>query len=145
MRRFIAYLTVLLALFGCRSQIEREPAGMDPSLEGRPVTVTFSVPDVRLNVSTKGIEEGGNGGLFQDPYLNPDKLYLVVCGHSQSIKYIRKAEMVVNPSTGEPVTTTVPVSEIADYPLADGASEVELYQFSVQLELSDQGGRRVSI
>ena len=138
MRRFIAYLTVLLALFGCRSQIEREPAGMDPSLEGRPVTVTFSVPDVRLNVSTKGIEEGGNGGLFQDPYLNPDKLYLVVCGHSQSIKYIRKAEMVVNPSTGEPVTTTVPVSEIADYPLADGASEVELYQFSVQLELSDQ-------
>ena len=74
---------------------------VDPSLEGKPVTITFSVPATRLASMTKGVE-GDEGAITAAPYLDPDKLYLVVCGTSQSIKYIRKAEMNCD-SNGDPI------------------------------------------
>lgn len=136
MRRLLAYLTVLLAALACKSEWENDFSdGMDPRLEGKPVTVTFSVPDVRIAPATKSLEDG-DGDITGAPYLDPDKLYLVICGHSQSIKYIRKAEMVVD-GDGNPVTTPVPVTDIPDYPLDDGETTVNMYTFTVQLELSD--------
>ncbi|MBQ1649256.1 MAG: hypothetical protein II047_12495 [Bacteroidales bacterium] len=136
MRRLLAYLTVLLAALACKSAWENDFSdGMDPRLEGKPVTVTFSVPDVRIAPATKSLEDG-DGDITGAPYLDPDKLYLVICGHSQSIKYIRKAEMVVD-GDGNPVTTPVPVTDIPDYPLDDGETTVNMYTFTVQLELSD--------
>ena len=126
----------MLASLGCTSEWENNHSeGMDPRLEGKPVTVTFSVPDVRIAPSTKSLEDG-SGDIAGAPYLDPDKLYLVICGHSQSIKYIRKAEMLVD-GDGNPITTPVPVSSIPDYPLDDGATSVDMYSFTVQLELSD--------
>ena len=123
MRRLLAYLTVLLAALACKSEWENDFSdGMDPRLEGKPVTVTFSVPDVRIAPATKSLEDG-DGDITGATYLDPDKLYLVICGHSQSIKYIRKAEMVVD-GDGNPVTTPVPVTGIPDYPLDDGATTV---------------------
>ena len=47
MKRVLAYLTGLLAILSsCTSSFEEKEAvyGMDPSLEGKPVTVTFSIP-----------------------------------------------------------------------------------------------------
>ncbi len=136
-KRLLAYLTVLMALLSCTSSFEEKEAayGMDPALEGKPVTVTFSVPATSLAPMTKGIE-GEEGLITSAPYLDPDKLYLVVCGSTQSIKYIRKAEMVLD-SNNEPVTTEVPVADIPDYPLTDGVQVVAVYKFKVQLELSD--------
>lgn len=134
-KRVFAYLAVLLALLCCTSSLERETGGMDPSLEGKPVTVTFSVPAARLASGTKGIEDD-EGLISASPYLDPDKLFLVVCGHSQSIKYIRKAEVVLD-SNLQPVTEEVPVADIPGYPLTDGVSVVTVYKFQVQLELSD--------
>ena len=138
MRRFLAYLTAMLALLACKSTLEEEGniCGMDPSLEGMPVTITFSVPDVQLALPTKGIDNGSDGLLTGTEYLDPDKLYIVVCGSSQSIKYIRKAEVVTD-DNGDPVLTPVQVSDIPNYPLADGVTEVNMYSFRVQLELSD--------
>ena len=128
MRRLLAYLITLFAIMACASHLENENSGgMDPSLEGKPVTFTFSVPDVRVAPSTKGVD-GSDGLIAGDPYLDPDKLYLVVCGGTQSIKYIRKAEFV-----GESI---VPASEIEDYPL-EGDGSVTMYKFRVQLELTD--------
>lgn len=135
MRRLLAYL-LLLALLACSSFEEKGGGRMDPSLEGKPVTVTFSVPDVRIAVPTRGLDEG-DGAINGAPYLDPDKMYLVVCGHSQSIKYIRKAELVVDEVTGQPVTSQVPVSQIPGYPLTGGVTTVDMYSFRVQLELSD--------
>lgn len=136
MKRILAYLTALLTVWACASHLEKEfSGGLDPSLEGAPVTVTFSVPATRLVSMTKGVE-GAEGAITAAPYLDPDRLYLVVCGSSQSIKYIRKAEMVVD-SNNQPVTTEVPVTSITDYPLTDGVSQVTVYTFKVQLELSD--------
>lgn len=134
-KRVFIYLTALLALLCCTSSLEKETGGMDPSLEGKPVTITFSVPAVRLASGTKGIEDD-EGLISADPYLDPDKLFLVVCGHSQSIKYIRKAEVVLDGNM-QPVTEEVPVEDIPGYPLADGVSVVTVYKFKVQLELSD--------
>jgi len=137
MRRLLAYLIALFAFMACASRLENDfSGGMDPSLEGKPVTITFSVPDVRLAPSTKGVEDG-DGGINGDPYLDPDKLYLLVCGGTQSIKYIRKAEVVVDEVTHLPVTETVPVSQVKDYPLTDGVKNVTMYKFKVQLELTD--------
>jgi len=47
----------LLAFLSCTSSLEEKEAayGMDPALEGKPVTVTFSVPATRLAPMTKGI------------------------------------------------------------------------------------------
>jgi len=139
MRRFFCYLTALLTLLACSSNLEeKENQGMDPSLEGKPVTISFSLPDVRiLSPSTKSLaDEGDIGG---EPYLDPDKLYLVVCGQTQSIKYIRKAE-VDRDASGNPILTQVPIDEIDSYPLNDeqGVQVVDMYSFTVQLELSDQ-------
>ena len=118
MRRLFAYFSALLVLCACTSALEKEWSRMDASLEGKPVTITFSVPNVKLASPTKTFEDG-HGLITDDPYLDPDKFYLIVCGSTQSIKYIRKAEVVVDDVTGEPVTTVVPVSSIPDYPLTD--------------------------
>ncbi len=136
MRRLIAYLMALFAFVACSVRLEDDfSGGMDPSLEGRPVTFTFSVPDVRLAPSTKGVE-GDDGGINDGAYLDPDKLYLLVCGSTQSIKYIRKAEVVLD-ENGNPDVEEIPVSDVSDYPLTDGATSVTMYKFKVQLELTD--------
>ena len=129
---------MLCALWAC-SRVDEQPAGgMDPSLEGKPVEITFSLPDVLLAPSAKSLSTG-DGQINGDPYLDPDKLYLVVCGHSQSIKYIRKAEPVIDPATGDILKTQVPVEDIPNYPITDGqgVTSVTVYTFRVQLELSD--------
>ena len=137
MKKLLVYLTVMLAALACTPELEKGFSdSMDPSLEGKPVTVTFSVPDVRIAPYTKSLEDGSGDISDTTPYLDPDKLYLVICGHSQSIKYIRKAEMVKD-GDGKPITTPVPVTDIPDYPLSDGATTVDMYSFTVQLELSD--------
>ena len=137
-------MTTLLALCACSSVLEQEEILEETiSLENLPVTVTFSVPDVRIaSPETKSLEDG-DGFITGERYLDPDKLYVVVCGGTQSIKYIRKANLVCDENTGEPVVTVKPVSEITDYPLADGEPEVQLYSFTVQLELSDTDDRTV--
>ena len=121
MRKFLSYLTALFALCACSSVLEQEEILEETiSLENLPVTVTFSVPDVRIaSPETKSLEDG-DGFITGERYLDPDKLYVVVCGGTQSIKYIRKANLVCDENTGEPVVTVKPVSEITDYPLRTG-------------------------
>lgn len=139
MRRFLGYILILLTVSACSSLQIEDPnvVGMDPSLEGKTVTVSFSVPDVRLApTATKSLEDG-DGFITGQPYLDPEKFYVVVCGHSQSIKYIRKAEIVLDKTTGEPLIKTI----TPEYPVTekgqDSPDTVNVYTFKVQLELSD--------
>ena len=137
MKRLICYLIAVFTLAACTSEIGTDSRSMDASLEGKPVTVTFSVPGVRLAPSTKSIETG-DGLIAGEPYLDPDKLYIVACGYNQSIKYIRKAEIVLD-ANDQPDIETVPISSIPDYPITDtdGTETVKVYKFKVQLDLSD--------
>ena len=136
MKKLIPYILALFAFMACTTEPQEERMGMDPSLEGKPVTVTFSLPDVRLaSLSTKtGILDEGVGDITEEPFLDPERLYLVVCGTNQSIKYIRKAKLVGKP-------TSIPRTDITDYPISDPDAPlpetVTLYTFQVQLELSD--------
>ena len=127
-RRLIAYLTALILTVSCVAELEPGGTAVGGSLEGAPVTITFSVPDIPLLPATKTLETG-DGDITGTPYLDPDKMYMVVCGSSQSIKYIRKAKLV-----GEPTPYTIPEDK---YPLTEGNRTVTLYNFEVQLELSD--------
>ena len=144
MKRLLSYILALIAVCACAPVIDEEITPMDASLEGCPVTITFSVPDVRVSSSTytKGVD-GADGSITADPYLDMDKLYLVVCGGTQSIKYIRKAE-IKKDANDNPMVAEVTAGSIPDYPLTtdidsdyDPSSIVRLYTFTVQLELSD--------
>ena len=136
MKRLFCYLTAVLALAACSSEIGTDSRTMDASLEGKQVTVTFSVPDVRIAPSTKSFDTG-DGLIAGEPYLDPDKVYIVACGSNQSIKYIRKAEIVLD-ENNQPDIKMVPVSDIPGYPITDtDGTEVKVYTFSVQLDLSD--------
>ena len=74
MKRFWVYLIVLFAAGACTSRLENPfSGGMDPSLEGKPVTVTFSVPATRLSPMTKGIE-GEEGQKHIEEYADPKSL-----------------------------------------------------------------------
>ena len=127
MKRLTLYLLLLLAAVACVPGLEPGmPSGA--SLEGAPVTVRFSVPDVGVGAPTKGVD-GTDGKITEDPYLDPDRMYLVVCGVSQSIKYIRKATLVS-------VTPDYEIPE-AYYPPIEGDRVTNLYTFEVQLEISD--------
>ena len=130
MRRLIAYLlTVLFLTVSCTTELERAGGtATDASLEGAPVTITFSVPDIPVLPATKSLSDG-DGDITGTPYLDPDKMYLVVCGSSQSIKYIRKATLVRKQDNYE-----IPEEY---FPLSEGERITTLYTFSVQLELSD--------
>ena len=130
MRRLIAYLTAIILAISCTAELERVGSVVDDSLEGAPVTITFSVPDVQLLPSSKSLSDG-DGDITGTPYLDPNMMYLVVCGGSQSIKYIRKATLVDIDYDYE-----IPQEH---YPLPDGDRTTTLYTFSVQLELSDFG------
>lgn len=135
MKKLIPYILALITFMACTAE-PQERTGMDPSLEGKPVTITFSLPDVRVaSLSTKSIQDEGN--ITGEAYLDPERLYLVVCGETQSIKYIRKAEVKRN-ENGDPELTPVSISSIDDYPLNDGETTVNMYTFTVQLELSDR-------
>ncbi|MBP5720378.1 MAG: hypothetical protein J6W82_04880 [Bacteroidales bacterium] len=129
MRRLITYLTALILAVSCVAELEPGGMAVGGSLEGAPVTITFSVPDIPVLPATKTLETG-DGDITGTPYLDPDKMYLVVCGSSQSIKYIRKATLV---STQDNVE--IPQEH---FPLSEGDRVTTLYTFSVQLELSDQ-------
>ncbi|MBP5689781.1 MAG: hypothetical protein J6W74_02585 [Bacteroidales bacterium] len=131
MKRLLTILTALFTLAACTSieeNVSRE--SMDKALEGKPVCVTFSLPNVQVSSPTRSLDSEGE--ITGEPYLDPNKLFLVVCGHNQSIKYIRKAELIGSPQV-------VPVSDIPDYPIndPDGVTEVTMYTFQVLLELSD--------
>ena len=134
MRRLLSYLILLLSVWACARTLEVDTSGgFDASLEGKPVTVTFSIPDIRITPSTKAVQ----GDIASDPYLDPDKLYVVVCGGNQSIKYIRKAEIVLDDQTHQPIIEEVSANDIQDYPLEDHTTTVQMYKFTVQLELTD--------
>ena len=140
-KRFLQFLLAIIALAACTARAEQEEPcapGLDPALIGQPVTITFSVPNVLLTPSVKGIEDSGVGLMTGAAYLDPEKLYVVVCGHSQSIKYIRKAEPVRD-SQDQPVTELVDIGSLPDYPLTDtpAGTKVTLHKFTVQLELDD--------
>ena len=130
MRKMIAYLTALIMMVSCMAELEQGGTAVEGSLEGSPVSITFSVPDIRVLPATKSLEDG-DGNITGTPYLDPDKIYLVVCGSSQSIKYIRKATLL----------DSIPDYEIPQeyYPLSGGDRDTTLYRFKVQLELSDFG------
>jgi hypothetical protein len=128
MRRLIAYLIAIILAVSCTAELEQRERVVGASLEGAPVTITFSVPDVPVLSGTKSLS-GADGNITGTPYLDPDMMYMVVCGGSQSIKYIRKATLV----------DTIENYEIPEniYPLSEGDRHVTLYRFKVQLELSD--------
>ena len=130
MRKLLAYLSAILLAASCTTELERGRTVVDASLEGAPVTITFSVPDVQVLPATRSLETG-DGNITDTPYLDPDKMYLVVCGSSQSIKYIRKATLV-----GIQDNYEIPQEH---FPLSEGDRITSLYTFSVQLELSDFG------
>lgn len=138
MKRLFCYLIAVIALVSCSSDIGPVGHDMDASLEGKPVTITFAVPNVCMTPSTKTLDDG-DGLIADDPYLDPTRLYVVACGYSQSIKYIRKAEQVLDENTHQPVISTALASEIPGYPLTDatGSEIITLYHFQVQLDLSD--------
>lgn len=129
MRKLITYLTALFLAASCMAELEPGGTATGDSLEGAPVMITFSVPDIPLLPATKSLEEG-DGDITDTPYLDPEKMYVVVCGGSQSIKYIRKAKL-----KGEPIQNyEIPPDK---YPLPEGDRHVTLYEFEVELELSD--------
>ena len=130
MRRLTAYLTALLLAVSCVAELEQGGASVGTSLEGAPVTITFSVPDIPVLPATRTLATG-DGDITGTPYLDPDMMYLVVCGGSQSIKYIRKATLVGTQDNYE-----IPEE---NFPLPDGDRVTTLYTFSVQLEISDFG------
>ena len=130
MRKLIAYIiTALILAVSCVRELEQGGIAMDGSLEGAPVMITFSVPDVPVLPATKSLEEG-DGNITDTPYLDPDKIYVVVCGGTQSIKYIRKAKLIGEPQLNQEVPQD-------KYPFSEGDRHVTLYQFEVELELSD--------
>ena len=129
-KRLITYLWAIIMAASCSLELEQGSFTLDNSLEGSPVTITFSVPDIPVLPATKALEDG-DGEITGTPYLDPDKIYLAVCGSSQSIKYIRKAKLI----------ESIPNYEIPQqyYPLSGGDRHTTLYKFNVQLELSDFG------
>lgn len=129
MRRLIAYLTALILAVSCMAELQQGGSVTNGSLEGAPVTITFSVPDIPVLPATKTLETG-DGDITDIPYLDPNKMYVIVCGGSQSIKYIRKATLT-RTRTGEVVPEEL-------YPFSEGDRTVTLYDFQVQLELTDQ-------
>ena len=144
MKRLICYLATLFLALAC--MVDPDKPGMlsneGAATDGKPVTITFSVPNVRIAPSTKSLENG-DGNITDIPYLDPDKLFLVVCGGSQSIKYVRKAEIVMD-DAGQPVVRIIRKNdaEFADiqYPVPEqetAPDSVVLYSFRAQLELSD--------
>lgn len=144
MKRLLYYLMALWVVSACVFDFDKLVPSVRnvESEEEKLVSITFSVPGVRLAPSTKGLESG-DGNIAGTPYLDPDKLFLVVCGGSQSIKYVRKAE-VVKDAQGQPIVRTIPKTdpefERVNYPLPEGEEvpeSIDLYSFSVQLELSD--------
>ena len=130
MRRLIAYLFAIILAISCTAELEHGNTAVDASLEGAPVTITFSVPDIQLLPASKTLASG-DGDITGTPYLDPDMMYMVVCGSSQSIKYIRKAKLVSTQDNFE-----IPQEH---FPLSEGDRITTLYTFSVQLELSDFG------
>ena len=112
MRKWIVYLlTALFLAVSCVSEFEQEGSAVDDSLEGAPVTITFSVPDISVLPATKSSLEEGDGNITDTPFLDPEKMYLVVCGGSQSIKYIRKAKLVEIEENVEIPEDKYPLSE----------------------------------
>lgn len=129
MRKLIAYMVSVILAVSCVAELEQGGTAVNGPLEGAPVTITFSVPDVPIAPATK-VLSGSAGDITEEPYLDPDMMYVIVCGGSQSIKYIRKAKLI---KTEE--DTTIPEEY---YPFPEGDRKVTLYTFQVQLELSDQ-------
>lgn len=129
MKRYFFYLMALCLLSACFPELSETPdlPWLDAELEGKPVLVEFSVPDICVATPTKA--DGDIGG---EPYLDTSRFYLVACGHSQSIKYIRRVHFNKN----KPFEM-VDVSDIPNYPLEDQTGQVKVYHFIAELELSD--------
>ena len=70
MKRFLAYMAACFMVLACTSNLESKfSGGMDSSLEGKPVTITFSVPATRLASMTNILrsEKTVSGGLWFHP------------------------------------------------------------------------------
>ena len=127
MKRVLFYLAAVCLLMSCVPEIGVQPqqeVHLAPELEGKPVLVHFSVPDIPVLLPTKA-----TGDIGESTYLDPDKFFLVVCGSSQSIKYIRKAEY--DPSQDEEVFIKDPLTGVVS------SKKTTLHHFTVLLELSD--------
>lgn len=142
MKRVFFYLLTLFFVSACTFDFVKPAFRDDEVYEGKPVTITFSVPGIRIAPSTKSLD-GGDGDIGGVPYLDPDKLFLVVCGGQQSIKYVRKAE-ILRDENDQPliqqITNDDPEFALLHYPVPEGSTppeSVSLYSFRVQLELSD--------
>ena len=137
MRKLIAYIiTALLLAVSCVSELEQGGPSVDGSLEGAPVMITFSVPDIPVLSATKSLESG-DGDITDTPYLDPEKIYVVVCGGTQSIKYIRKAILVDQKETVVPKEIDPLPAEEDEEEEQEKGRKVNMYYFKVQLELSD--------
>ena len=69
MRKLLAYLTAIILAFSCTAELEQGGVAAGESLEGAPVTITFSVPDVQVLHATKSLS-GGDGDITGTPYLD---------------------------------------------------------------------------
>ena len=136
MKRLLYYLFVLFVVSACMLDVDK---GADATLEGslpndRPVCVTFSLPDVRITPPTKA-----TGDITDEPYLDPERLYVLVCGSSQSIKYIRKAERVGTAEVRADAIPDFPPSILDGYrKVGQGDTTVTVHTFKVLLEVEDQ-------
>ena len=65
MRKLLAYLSAILLAASCTTELERGRTVVDASLEGAPVTITFSVPDVQVLPATRSLETG-DGNITDD-------------------------------------------------------------------------------
>ena len=53
MRKLLAYISALILAVSCVTELEQDGLAVNDSLEGAPVTITFSVPNVTLAPVTK--------------------------------------------------------------------------------------------
>lgn len=139
MKRLLYYLCVLFIIASCMFDENKgvDKALDDSSPEGK-VLVTFSVPGVQIAPSTKGLDTG-DGDIESEAYLDPDRLYVVVCGNSQNIKYIRKATLLGQKDAWVDTIPDFPPYLLQEYQDSGQTNTtVTVYTFSVLLEVEDQ-------
>ena len=67
MRRLIAYLAAVILTVSCTAELVQRDRVVESSLEGAPVTITFSVPDIPVLPATKSLSDG-DGDITGTPY-----------------------------------------------------------------------------
>lgn len=139
-KRLLYYLFALFVVSACMLDVDK---GADATLEGslpkdRPVCVSFSLPGVQITPHTKASSEGD---ITSEAFLDPEHLYVLVCGSSQSIKYIRRAELVDAKQVWVDTIPDFPPNVLVGYKKEEetqGKEFVTVYTFRVLLEVEDQ-------